>query len=154
MSVWRNKVNRTILISSIILVLFLAIIIIIAVWPFEDEPIAGLNWLYNKPWGWVTIMGILFWGFYFGLILLVGSVREKMNALPGWTEVVICALVTLLPAIFLGYLANFDTSLVEDSLPLLKWMTFIIALVGVILITLWVLMSSTATEEVDTTTSY
>ncbi|MBN1328015.1 MAG: hypothetical protein JXA54_00955 [Candidatus Heimdallarchaeota archaeon] len=149
MSVWSNKINRTILVSSIFFVLILAVIILFAVYPYEDRPTAGINWVF-KPWAWVTLIGFLFWGIYFNSILLVGSIREKMDALPGWTEIIICMLLTLLPAIFIGYLANYDTSgIPEDGnmLTILKWMAFIIALGGVILITLWVLMSKTSREE-------
>lgn len=158
MSLWRNKINRTILISSIALFLILIVTIVIVVNPVvnrdpeaEDNDIPGLNWL-RIPWAWVILLGFLMWGIYFNLVLLIGSIREKMNALPGWTELAISALLTLLPAIFIGTLANFSYDdilfpYVETKLTLLKWMVFIIALVGVLLITLWLLMSKTPREE-------
>ncbi len=135
-SLWRNKTNRTILISSIFLVLALALIIFIAVYDVENKPITGLMWLFSDA-GAIIIVGLLFWIIYFGLLLLVGSIREKMDALPGWIEVIICALITLLPAIFLGNLDNFWK----------PWIVFGIAALGVILISLWFLMSSTPREE-------
>ncbi|HUT82352.1 MAG TPA: hypothetical protein VMZ29_14220 [Candidatus Bathyarchaeia archaeon] len=150
MSVWSNKINRTILISSIFFVLILAVIILFAVYPYEEQPAPGINWVF-KPWAWVSLIGFLFWGIYFNSILLVGSIREKMNALPGWTEIIICMLLTLLPAIFIGYLANYDQSEIPEDgnmLSLLKWMAFLIALSGVILMTLWVLMSKTSQKEI------
>ncbi|NHK31242.1 MAG: hypothetical protein FK730_07815 [Asgard group archaeon] len=158
MSLWRDKINRTILISSIALVIILVLTVLIAVNPVvnrnpevENPDIPGLNWL-KIPWAWVILLGFLMWGIYFNLVLLIGSIREKMNALPGWTELAISVLLTLLPAIFIGTLANFsqdpeDFPYVTEQLTLLKWMVFIIALVGVILITLWLLMSKTPREE-------
>ncbi|NHJ46731.1 MAG: hypothetical protein FK733_02975 [Asgard group archaeon] len=163
MSLWRNKINRTILISSIALFLVIIITVVIAINPvvnqdpsIEDPDIPGLNWL-KKPWVWVCLIGILMWFIYFNLVLLVGSIREKMNALPGWTEISISALITLLTSIFLGTLANFsqntdDFPFVEDSLTLLKWVPFMIALGGVVLITLWVLMSHTKREDATAST--
>ncbi len=150
MSVWRNKINRTILISSIFFVLILAIIILFAVFPYQDKPTTGLNWVF-KPWAWVCVIGFLFWGIYFNSVLLVGSIREKMNALPGWTEMVICMLLTTLPAIFIGYLANYsipdDPPMADNLVNVLKWVPFFITLGGVILITLWVLLSKTSRDE-------
>ncbi|NHJ40637.1 MAG: hypothetical protein FK731_11440 [Asgard group archaeon] len=158
MSLWRDKINRTILISSIALLLLLIVIVVIVVNPVvsrdpEVDPndIPGLNWL-RIPWAWVLLLGFLMWGIFFNLVLLIGSIREKMNALPGWTELTISALLTLLPAIFIGTLANFSQDpevypYVETQLTLLKWMVFMVALVGVILITLWILMSKTPREE-------
>ena len=139
MSVWRNKINRTILISSIFLVLILAMIIFLAIFDIEQNPAPSIEWLFNT-WVIIPVTGVLFWGIYFCLLLLVGSIREKMNALPGWTEVVICAILTLLPAIFIGNLSNFE----------IPWVVFGFASFGVILITLWFLMSSTKKEEVGT----
>lgn len=139
MSLWRNKTNRTILISSIFLALVLALIIFIAVYDIEDKPLTGLMWLFSDA-GAIIIVGLLFWTIYFNLLLLVGSIREKMDALPGWTEVIICALVTLLPAIFLGNQDNFWK----------PWIVFGITAFGVILISLWFLMSSTVREESST----
>jgi len=136
MSLWRNKTNRTILISSIFLTLALALIIFIAVYDVELNPITGLMWLFSDA-GAIIIVGLLFWIIYFNLLLLVGSIREKMDALPGWTEVIICALITLLPAIFLGNLDNFWK----------PWIVFGVTALGVILISLWFLMSSTARDE-------
>jgi hypothetical protein len=163
MSLWRDKINRTILLSSIALFLILVLTVLIAVNPvvnrnpeIEDPDIPGLNWLKN-PWAWVLLLGFLMWGIYFNLVLLIGSIREKMNALPGWTELSISVLLTLLPAIFIGTLANFSQDpevfpIVETHLTLLKWMVFTIALVGVILITLWLLMSKTPKEELPAST--
>ncbi len=139
MSLWKNKTNRTILISSIFLVLVLALIIFISVYDVENEPLIGLMWLFSNA-GAIIIVGLLFWILYFNLLLLVGSIREKMDALPGWTEIVICALVTLLPAIFLGNFDNFWK----------PWIVFGITALGVILISLWFLMSSTEREESPT----
>jgi hypothetical protein len=165
MSLWRNKINRTILISSIALFLVIIITVVIAINPvvnrdpsIEDPDIPGLNWLKN-PWTWVCLIGFLMWFIYFNVVLLIGSIREKMNALPGWTEISISALITLLTAIFLGQLANFsqDDSVFtflenESTVTLLKWIPFLIAFGGVLLITLWVLMSSTPKEEITTKT--
>ncbi|HUU78258.1 MAG TPA: hypothetical protein VMX55_07920 [candidate division Zixibacteria bacterium] len=138
MSLWRNKTNRTILISSIFLVLILALIIFLAIYDIEVNPAPSLEWLF-KEWVIIPVTGVLFWGIYFTLLLLIGSIREKMNALPGWTEVVICMILTLLPAIFLGNLDNYATN----------WVVFGIASFGVVLITLWFLMSSTPKEEAE-----
>jgi hypothetical protein len=161
MSLWRNKINRTILISSIALVLILSLIIVVAVNPAinrdpseENPDIPGLNWL-RIPWAWCVLLGVLMWFFFFNLVLLIGSIREKFNALPGWTELTICTIITLLPAIFLGQLANFsdDTVLypyLEDYLGILKWTPFLIALIGVVFIIFWLIMSKTPREEVTT----
>jgi len=135
---WKNKTNRTILLSSIFLVLALALVIFISVYNTENLP-ANLEWLFSAA-GAITIVGIMFWIIYFNLLLLVGSIREKMNALPGWTEVIFCALLTLLPAIFLGNLENLH----------IKWVVFGIAALGVIVISLWFLMSSTPRDETAT----
>ena len=132
---WKNKTNRTILLSSIFLVLALALVIFIAVYNTENLP-TSLDWLFSKA-GAITIVGLMFWVIYFNLLLLVGSIREKMNALPGWTEVIFCALLTLLPAIFLGNQPNLG----------IEWVVFGIAALGVIVISLWFLMSSTPREE-------
>jgi len=148
-TLWRNKINRTILISSVSIVLLLVVIAVLAVFPFDEKDIAGLNWLAN-PWVWVVLLGILFWFIYFNLLLLIGSIREKMNALPGWTEMIISMVITLLPPVFIGSLANYDATLLPEENPptlLLHWLIFIIALIGVIIITLWFLMSSTPKEE-------
>ena len=150
-TLWRDKKNRTILISSISLVLLSVVIVLLAVYPFIDNDITGLNWL-ARPWVWVSMIGILFWFVYFNLLLIIGSIREKMNALPGWTEVVISVVLTVLPPIFIGNLANYDDSfLPEDNPPigLLKWMIFLFALVGVIIITLWFLMSKTPRDDLE-----
>jgi hypothetical protein len=158
MSLWRNKINRTILVSSIALFFVIIITVVIAINPvvnrdpsIEDPDIPGLNWL-KKPWVWVCLIGFLMWFIYFNLVLLIGSIREKMNALPGWTEISISGLITLLSAIFLGQLSNFsqDDSIytyLTDLESLLKWMPFLIAVGGFMLITLWVLMSHTPRED-------
>ncbi len=148
-TIWRDKINRTILISSISIVLLLVVIAVLAVYPFDEKDITGLNWLAN-PWVWAILLGFLFWFIYFNFLLLIGSIREKMNALPGWTEMIICMLITLLPPIFIGSLANYDADLLPADNPptlVVQWLIFIIALVGVVVITLWFLMSSTPREE-------
>ena len=137
MSLWKNKTNRTIWISSVFLVLILTLLIFISVFDIDTNPTPSLEWLFNNAGAMLPIGGFLFWGLYFCLLLLVGSVREKMNALPGWTEVVFCMILTLLPAIFLGNLDNFH----------IKWVIFGITAAGVVIITLWFLLSSTPREE-------
>lgn len=84
-----------------------------------------------------TFVILLFWGLYFNILLLIGSIREKMNALPGWIEVIISMIIVLLPAIFIGNTGNFTT----------KWVVFGGTALGVVLITLWFIMSSTPKEE-------
>ena len=137
MSLWRNKTNRTIWISSVFLILVLTLLIFLAVFDIDTNPTASLEWLFNNAGVILPIGGLLFWGLYFNLLLLVGSVREKMSALPGWTEVVFFTILTLLPAIFLGNLDNF----------FYKWVIFGIAALGVVLITIWFLLSSTPRDE-------
>lgn len=137
MSLWRNKTNRTIWISSVFLILILTLLIFISVYDIETNPAPSLEWLFNNPGVIITIGGLLFWGLYFNLLLLVGSIREKMDKLPGWTEVIVCMILTLLPAIFIGNLDNYS----------IEWVVFGIALLGVVLISLWFLMSSTPREE-------
>jgi hypothetical protein len=141
MSVWRNKTNRTILISSIFLVLILALIIFISFYNIEENPAPRLEWLF-KDGVMFSLVILLFWGFYFFVLLLIGSIREKMNALPGWAEVLITMIITLLPAIFIGNTGNFT----------IKWVVFGGTALGVVLITLWFIMSSTPKEEVTANT--
>jgi len=136
MSLWRNKTNRTILISSIFLVLILALIIFISFFNIEENPVPSLNWLFIDA-VMFTFVILLFWGLYFNILLLIGSIRERMNALPGWVEVVITMIITLLPAIFIGNIGNFST----------KWVVFGGTALGVVLITLWFIMSSTPKED-------
>ncbi len=141
MSLWRNKTNRTILISSIFLVLVLAVIIFISFFDIVENPVPSLEGLF-KPKVVFSLVILLFWGLYFNILLLVGSIREKMNALPGWIEVIISMIITLLPAIFIGNTGNFTT----------KWVVFGGTTLGVVLITLWFVMSSTPKEEATTKT--
>ena len=141
MSLWRNKTNRTILISSIFLVLVLAVIIFISFFDIVENPVPSLEGLF-KPKVMFSLVILLFWGLYFNILLLVGSIREKMNALPGWIEVIISMIITLLPAIFIGNTGNFTT----------KWVVFGGTTLGVVLITLWIVMSSTPKEEATTKT--
>lgn len=141
MSLWRNKTNRTILISSIFLVLVLAVIIFISFFDIVENPVPSLEGLF-KPKVMFSLVILLFWGLYFNILLLVGSIREKMNALPGWIEVIISMIITLLPAIFIGNTGNFTT----------KWVVFGGTTLGVVLITLWFVMSSTPKEEATTKT--
>ena len=137
MSLWQNKTNRTILISSIFLVLVLALIIFISFFNIDDNPLPpSLSWIFIDG-VMFTFVILLFWGFYFNILLLIGSIREKMNALPGWVEVIISMIITLLPAIFIGNTGNFST----------KWVVFGGTALGVVLITLWFIMSSTPKEE-------
>ncbi len=136
MSLRQNKTNRTILISSIFLVLILALIIFISFFNIEENPVPSLNWLFIDA-VLFTFVILLFWGLYFNILLLIGSIREKMNALPGWVEVIISMIITLLPAIFIGNTGNFPT----------KWVVFGGTALGVVLITLWFVMSSTPKEE-------
>ncbi|MBD3192452.1 MAG: hypothetical protein GF308_17565 [Candidatus Heimdallarchaeota archaeon] len=135
MSLWKDEQNRTILISSIFLLLFTAAIVFFAVFPFEDQNVTGLNWAF-LPAPLIIIVSLLFWGFYFNLLLVVGTIREKMDTLPGWTEIIACAIITLLASIFLGNLDNFAV----------KWVVFGGTALGVVLTTLWFLMSSTRRE--------
>ncbi len=141
MSLWRNKINRTILISSIFLVLVLAVIIFISFFDIVENPVPSLEGLF-KPKVMFSLVILLFWGLYFCILLLIGSIREKMNALPGWVEVIISMIITLLPAIFIGNTGNFTT----------KWVVFGGTTLGVVLITLWFVMSSTPKEEATTKT--
>ena len=136
MSLWRNKINRTILISSIFLVLVLAVIIFLSFFDIVENPVPSLEGLF-KPKVMFSLVILLFWGLYFCVLLLIGSIREKMNALPGWVEVIISMIITLLPAIFIGNTGNFTT----------KWVVFGGTALGVVLITLWFVMSSTPKEE-------
>jgi hypothetical protein len=137
MSLWKDKINRTIIVSSVFLVLILAAIIFFAVYPYETQELPGLNWAFH-PASMIIFVSLLFWGIYFNLLLLIGSIREKMNALPGWTELIISALVVLLSSIFVGNLSNFT----------IKWAVFGGTSLGVVLITLWFLMSSTKREDI------
>ena len=141
-TLWRDKTNRTILISSIFLVLSLAVIIFMSFYDIVENPIAGLNWLFNDYVLYIFVI-LLFWVIYFCMLLLVGSIREKMNALPGWTEVIICMIIVLLPAIFIGNQGNFP----------IKWIVFGGSALGVILITLWFIMSSTPREDASAKSS-
>jgi len=138
MSLWRDKTNRTILLSSIFLAILIALLVFLAAYDIEANPVPGLNWLF-LPAVILVFGSLIFWGIYFNMLLLIGSIREKMNALPGWTEVVLSMIVTLLPAILIGNLPNFAG---EN----LKWVVFGGAALGVIIITLWFLMSSTPKE--------
>ncbi|MEA2071167.1 MAG: hypothetical protein U9O98_07740 [Asgard group archaeon] len=137
MSLWKDKINRTILISSIFLVLILALIVFFAIFPYEERDVPGLNWAF-LPAPLIIIVSLLFWGLYFNGLLLIGSIREKMNAFPGWTEIIVVAFIVLITSIFIGNLNNFA----------IKWVVFGGTTLGVVLITLWFLMSSTEKEEV------
>lgn len=135
MSLWRDKTNRTIFLSSIFLTILIALLVFLAVYDIETNPTPGLNWLFIPAV--ILVFGsLIFWGIYFNLLLLIGSIREKMNALPGWTEVILSMIITLLPAILIGNMENFA----------IQWVVFGGASLGVILITLWFLMSSTPKE--------
>ena len=138
MSLWRDKTNRTIFLSSIFLAILIAFLVFLAAFDIELNPVPGLNCLF-KPAVILVFGSLIFWGIYFNLLLLIGSIREKMNALPGWTEVILSMIITLLPAILIGNMENFAG---EN----LKWVVFGGASLGVILITLWFLMSSTPKE--------
>ncbi|NHJ32241.1 MAG: hypothetical protein FK732_05220 [Asgard group archaeon] len=136
MSVWRNKTYRSIMFSSIFLVLVIALILFISFFDIETNDVQSLRWLFIDG-VMFTLVILLFWGLYFFILLLVGSIREKMNALPGWTEVIISMIITLLPAIFIGNTGNYP----------IKWIVFGGTALGVVLITLWFIMSSTPKEE-------
>lgn len=137
MSLWRDKTNRTILLSSIFLAMLIGVLVFLAAFDIEVNPVPGLNWLFIPAV--ILVFGsLIFWGIYFNLLLLVGSIREKMNTLPGWTEVILSIIITLLPAILIGNLENFA----------IKWVIFGGASLGVILITLWFLMSKTPKETI------
>ncbi|MHA1503669.1 MAG: hypothetical protein ACTSPT_00605, partial [Candidatus Heimdallarchaeota archaeon] len=124
-----------ILLSSIFLTILIALLVFFAAYDIETYPVPGLNWLFIPAV--ILVFGsLIFWGIYFNMLLLIGTIREKMNALPGWTEVVLSMIITLLPAILIGNLDNFA----------IKWVIFGGASLGVILITLWFLMSSTPKE--------
>lgn len=140
MSLWRNKTNRTILISSIFLVLVLTLIVFLATFNIEKNPAPGLEWLFNseRPVANLIFTGLLFWAVYFNLLMIIGSIREKMNVLPGWTEVILSMILTILPSIFLGNLDNYGEY---------DWVVFGITCGGIILITLWFMMTSTPREE-------
>ncbi|MHA1186054.1 MAG: hypothetical protein ACTSXA_14170 [Candidatus Heimdallarchaeota archaeon] len=141
MSLWRDKTNRTILLSSIFLIILIALLVFLAAFDRVVNPdIPGLNWLFNPAV--ILVFGsLIFWGIYFNMLLLIGTIREKMNALPGWTEVVLSMIITLLPAILIGNLPNFAGEELK-----LQWIVFGGAALGVIIITLWFLMSSTPKE--------
>ena len=136
MGLWDNRTNRTIFLSSIFFVVCLAIIIFLSIHDLELRPLPGLNWAFLPAPIYIIVI-IAFWGLYFNLLLLIGSIREKMNALPGWSEVIFSALIVSLTSIFLGNLDNF----------LYKWIVFGGTFVGIILITLWFIMSSTPKDE-------
>lgn len=145
MSVWKDKINRTILISSIFIVLIIIVVVFFVVYPYHpadplatpQDPPPGLGWAF-LPAPLIIIVSFLFWMFYLNMLLLVGSIREKMNALPGWTELLACAIATLLPAIFVGNTSNFAV----------KWVVFGATFLGVLLITLWFIMTSTKRETI------
>jgi hypothetical protein len=134
-NVWKDKLNRTILLSSIFLVLILALLVFFIIFSFEDQELPGLNWAFETV-PLIIFVSLIFWGIYFNLLLLVGSIREKMNVLPSWTEVAICALITLVSSIFVGNLEGFD----------IKWVVFGGTFLGVVLVTLWFLFSTTEKE--------
>ncbi|MHA1125838.1 MAG: hypothetical protein ACTSO7_10945 [Candidatus Heimdallarchaeota archaeon] len=135
MSLWRDKTNRTILLSTIFLIILITLLVFLTAYNITDNPVYGLNWLFIPAV--ILVFGsLIFWGIYFNLLLLIGSIREKMNALPGWTEVILSMIITILPAILLGNLENFA----------IKWVVFGGTSLGVIIITLWFLMSSTPKE--------
>lgn len=143
MSLWNNKINRTIMISSIFIVLILALILFATLFDIVNNPVSGLLWFF-KPGVIYSVVILLFWGLYFNILLLVGSIREKMNALPGWIEVIICAIIVLLTSIFVP-------NNLSENFPI-DWIVFGGTALGVILITLYFLMSNTPREAAQTKT--
>ncbi len=96
--IWKNKVNRTIVLSLGLTAFFVVLGFLLILWPrpAEGEPVPWfLNQIGLGNLTVIDIFGILCFGFFF-LFLTVGiaSIREVFNQVPGILDVIVSGLIT------------------------------------------------------------
>jgi len=96
--IWKNKVNRTIVLSLGLTAFFVVLGFLLILWPSppEGEPVPWfLNQIGLGDLTVIDIFGIFCFGFFF-LFLTVGiaSIREVFNQVPGILDVIVSGLVT------------------------------------------------------------
>lgn len=96
--IWKNKVNRTIVLSLGLTAFFVVLGFLLILWPSPPEG-ELVPWFLNQiglgDLTVIDIFGIFCFGFFF-LFLTVGiaSIREVFNQVPGILDVIVSGLVT------------------------------------------------------------
>ena len=145
--VWKDSRNRTLLISSIILLAALILAIVFASW----EPLTAPSWLvglyYEDPGsiygvGLTIITAVLVSIFYFFLLLALATFSEIRANLPSWGTFVFSSIISILTEIRpkgVGGDPNYNTAM--------QWTIFGVLIVVIVLSIIYIFLTEPSEEE-------
>lgn len=126
--IWKNKVNRTIVLSLGLTAFFVILGFLLILWPrpLEGEPIPWyLNQIGLEDLTVIDILGIFCFGFFFlFLTVSIASIREVFKQVPGILDVLVSGLITF-----------------AIGLLLLSWWGALLSLVLILIFTVYLVLS-------------
>ncbi|MFQ6125359.1 MAG: hypothetical protein ACE5R6_12260 [Candidatus Heimdallarchaeota archaeon] len=96
--IWKNKVNRTIILSLGFTAFFVVLGFLLILWPRpeEGEPVPWfLNQIGLGDLTVIDILGIICFGFFFFFLTVgIAAIREVFRQVPGILDVIVSGLIT------------------------------------------------------------
>ena len=128
-TLWRNEKNRTLLISSIIVIGTLILAIIFAalhyntasflkIWYFVDQEVR------HYSWGLVIAEILLLSLFYFFLVILLGTISEMRAKLPSWGTFITSAAISILVTWLITSIRPISGATPSNFTPEMQWTIF------------------------------
>lgn len=150
---WKNEKNRTLLISSIIVIASGILAVLFASFEYDSAPgILRLWYFVNQndrhySWGLVIMEIILLFMFYFFMLIGIGIYSEIRAKTPSWGSFVITTIITLLFTWFVTSIHPIHRQLPTNFTPGMQWTIFGV-LIGLIVLSI-VYIALTESKEED-----
>ncbi len=128
-TLWRNEKNRTLLISSIIVIGTLILAIIFAALHYNTAGFLKI-WYYveqserHYSWGLVIAEILLLSLFYFFLVILLGTISEMRAKLPSWGTFITSTIISILVTWLVTSIRPISGATPSNFTPEMQWTIF------------------------------
>jgi hypothetical protein len=128
-TLWRNEKNRTLLISSIIVIGTLILAIIFAALHYDTAGFLKI-WYYvdqsdrHYSWGLVIAEILLLALFYFFLVILFGTISEMRAKLPSWGTFITSSIISILVTWLVTSIRPISGATKTNFTPEMQWTIF------------------------------
>ena len=149
--IWKDDKNRTVLISSIILLATLILAVLFASWGYNNVP-GWLEGLYlddikSYNVGLTILTSVLVSIFYFFLLITLATISEIRANLPSWGTFVISSVISILVTSIVLYFIKFNAASESNFNTGMQWTVFGILIASIILSVVYIFFTEPSEED-------
>jgi len=149
--IWKDAKNRTVLISSIILLTTLILAVLFASWGYNNVP-EGLKGLYlddisQYNVGLTILTGFLVSIFYFFLLITLATISEIRANLPSWRTFATSSVISILVTSIVLYLIRFNAASESNFNTGMQWTVYGFLIVTIFLSIVYIFFTEPSEDD-------